>query len=69
MNLYKIRRDDYVRKRLQFDIDTILIYRMFATLVLLWQTYASIRFQPYTFYHMYTKWTLFLTTIFYCMIL
>ena len=69
MNLYKNRRDDYVRKRLQFDIDTILIYRMFATLILLWQTYASIQFQPYTFYHMYTNWTLFLTTIFYCMIL
>ena len=41
MNLYKNRRDDYVRKRLQFDIDTILIYRIFATFFLLWQTEAN----------------------------
>ena len=69
MNLYENRRHDDLVKKLQLNVDLIFLYRVFATCMLVWQTFLSVQFQPTKFYHMYTNWALFLTAAFYAMIL
>ena len=69
MNLYENRRQDGFVKKMQLNIDLVFLYRVFATCTLVWQACKSVQFQPTKFYHMYTNWTLFLTTILYAMVL